>query len=71
MELLIFKGRDPLWLLFEVENFFVLDNIPPRFLIFIASFDMERVAWKWLEDAKALGLCTNWVEFVCSLPDHC
>jgi hypothetical protein len=71
MELLIFKGRDPLWWLFEVENFFVLDNTPPRFLIFIASFDMEREAWKWLEDAKALGLCTNWVEFVCSLPDHC
>uniref|UniRef100_A0A2N9ERN7 Retrotransposon gag domain-containing protein n=1 Tax=Fagus sylvatica TaxID=28930 RepID=A0A2N9ERN7_FAGSY len=67
MKISKFKGGDPLWWLFEVYNFFALQNTP---LVSIASYFMEGEALEWFQDLKALRSCTDWVEFVCSLQDR-
>ena len=36
----------------------------------IASCYMEGEVWEWFQDVEALGLCTNWVHFICALQDR-
>ena len=69
MKISKFKGRDPLWWLFEVYNLFALENTPPHHMVSIASYFLEGEALEWFQDLEASRLCTDWVEFVCSLQD--
>ena len=70
MKISKFKGGDPLWWLFELYNFFALENTPPHHMVSIASYFLEGEVLEWFQVLKALRLCTDWVEFVCSLQDR-
>ena len=69
MKISKFKGKDPLWWLFEVYNLFALENTPPHHMVSIASYFLEGEALEWFQDLEESRLCTDWVEFVCSLQD--
>ena len=65
-----FKGRDLFRWLVKLYEFFALDNSPSHRMVSVASCCMEGEAWECIQDAEALGLCTNWVHFICTLQDR-
>ena len=36
-----FKGEDPFWWLFKVDEFLTLENTPPRHMVLIISYYIE------------------------------
>ena len=69
MKISKFKGGDPLWWLFEVYNFFALENTPLHHMVSIPSYFLEGEVLEWFQVLEASRLCIDWVEFVCSLQD--
>ena len=61
---------EPFRWLVKLYEFFAIDNTPPHRMVFIASYYMEEEAREWFQDVEALGLCTNWVHFICALQDQ-
>ena len=49
-----------------VYKFFALDNTPLLLMVPIASYYMEGEVLKWFQGVEALGLYTNWVDFICT-----
>jgi hypothetical protein len=70
MELPKFKGGDPFWWILKINKFFYLNNTPPYLMVSIASHYMQGEAWVWFHSKNAVGIFTNWVEFIGSGFNH-
>ena len=70
MEIPKFKGGDPFSWLFKVYKFFTFNNTPSHDMVSIASYYMKGEAHDWFQTLEAMGLCTDWVEFICALQDQ-